>query len=145
MEGLRLIRDARPARFSRPMALLSAVATLLAALFLCFGAAQHTDGGGPSVVRAGAGAPAGVTLAAGTQARPFAGPGGERFSCPLDGRDCGLFPSLTPAVLTAPPLDPPLPAEAVAPLGQVAGPPALPGARALPRAPDLHALQVLRT
>ncbi|MCH0539084.1 hypothetical protein I3F58_05835 [Streptomyces sp. MUM 203J] len=153
MEGLPLIRGARPARLSRPMALVSAVATLLATLFLCLAPAQHTDGGGRSAARAGAPGevPAGVTLVAGAEAaagagaRPFAGLGSERFGCPLDDRGCGLFPSLTPAVLTAPPLDSPLPADTVAARGQVAGPVALPCARALPRAPDLHVLQVLRT
>ncbi|MEU7566301.1 hypothetical protein AB0A99_09830 [Streptomyces fradiae] len=41
MEGLRLIRITRPARFVRPMALVSAVVALLAALHLCSGPVGH--------------------------------------------------------------------------------------------------------
>ncbi|MGI5483088.1 hypothetical protein [Streptomyces lavendofoliae] len=73
------------------------------------------------------------------------GPMAAAYACPYDRGDCGLFPYLTAAVLTAPPLDPPPqtgdPAR-VAP-DRRAGPPAAAGAR--PRAPDLHVLQVLRT
>jgi hypothetical protein len=68
------------------------------------------------------------------------------YSCPYDKGDCGLLPALSPAVLTAPPLDAPPLADAQPPHF---GPPPptgrLPRSGALPRAPDLHVLQVLRT
>lgn len=133
MEGLRLIRNARPARRSRPMALVGAVATLLAALFLCFAPAGHADEG-PVGSRVAADAP-----------RVMEPHQDSRVSCPFDDRNCGLFPDLSPAVLTAPPLDPPLYAGGPAPLGQTYGPDRPGGAQPLPRAPDLHVLQVLRT
>ncbi|MFF0478663.1 hypothetical protein [Streptomyces sp. NPDC004284] len=122
------------------MALASAVATLLAALFLCLGTgpdgerAHHPQGPrvlqGPRVTAAVAEATA-VT--------------GE-YTCPYDRGGCSLFPSLSPAVLSAPPLDPPLheaggPPRLAPPSGD--GPARRSGAR--PRAPDLHVLQVLRT
>ncbi|MEU4347400.1 hypothetical protein [Streptomyces sp. NPDC023838] len=112
------------------MALLSAMATLLAALFLCL-----TAGGTASadpVPRA-------------QHAVPVSG--AAQYSCPSDRRDCGLFPHADPAVLTAPP-----PLDTSAPGGAHAvrtaavrpsGAPVRGGAR--PRAPGLHVLQVLRT
>ncbi|WP_017238937.1 hypothetical protein [Streptomyces sp. SS] len=104
------------------MALASAVATLLAALFLCLGAGPdredpHHEPG--ESLRA-------VTVV------------GE-YVCPYDRGGCSLFPSLSPAVLSAPPLDPPLDAAG----GPDDGPARRSGAQ--PRAPDLHVLQVLRT
>ncbi|MFF3977183.1 hypothetical protein [Streptomyces sp. NPDC001828] len=106
------------------MALLSAMATLLAALFIC--------------------------LAAGGEhpARPHGPPtsGAAPYVCPYDRGDCGLFPHDVPAVLTAPPQDAPAPAavQDVHPVSLRAGAASVwPGAR--PRAPDLHVLQVLRT
>ncbi|MEU5434771.1 hypothetical protein AB0G73_15540 [Streptomyces sp. NPDC020719] len=113
------------------MALLSAMATLLAALFLCL-----TAGG-----RASADA---VPAAHHITLRTVAGP--ARYSCPYDRGDCGLFPHADPAVLTAPPLDTPAPGAAHAvrtAAMRPAAPPVRSGAR--PRAPDLHVLQVLRT
>ncbi|MFJ1600709.1 hypothetical protein [Streptomyces sp. NPDC088261] len=121
------------------MALLSAVATLFAALFVCLGAVNGPAGdsargtGWESHHRAAA---------------PFT-PVNEpvaRYSCPYDGNDCGYFPHLSPAVLTVPP--PAAPPAAGVPHAQVepAAPDSRlprPGARA--RAPDLHVLQVLRT
>ncbi|KOG06798.1 hypothetical protein ADK34_41670 [Streptomyces viridochromogenes] len=114
---------------ARPMALASAVATLLAALFLCLGAGPdrqdpHHEPG--ESLRA-------VTVV------------GE-YVCPYDRGGCSLFPSLSPAVLSAPPLDPPLDAAGGPP--RLAAPPGDGPARrsgAQPRAPDLHVLQVLRT
>ncbi|MEU4066177.1 hypothetical protein AB0F25_27820 [Streptomyces wedmorensis] len=111
------------------MALASAVATLLAALFLCLGAGPdredpHHEPG--ESLRA-------VTVV------------GE-YVCPYDRGGCSLFPSLSPAVLSAPPLDPPLDAAGGPP--RLAAPPGDGPARrsgAQPRAPDLHVLQVLRT
>ncbi|OII61031.1 hypothetical protein BJP40_07260 [Streptomyces sp. CC53] len=156
MEGLRLIRLARPARASRPMALLGAVATLLAALFLCLGPSGHAADadGHPGALSARAGAPAAPSLPAAGAPRPFEayeayealhdGVGG-RYTCPLDGRDCGLLPSLTPAVLTAPPLDPPLHAHGAAVAARAPAPVLPSAAWSVPRAPDLHVLQVLRT
>lgn len=113
------------------MALVSAMATLLAALFLCL-----TAGGGASPDPA---APrAHHALVAG---------GAAQYSCPDDRGDCGLFPHADPAVLTAPPpLDAPAPGGAHTVRAATVLPPGAPvrgGAR--PRAPDLHVLQVLRS
>jgi hypothetical protein len=110
----------------RPTALLSAVATLLGALFFCLGP------GGP---KHGATAPPAYESLTATV-----------YSCPHDDDGCGMMPVLSPAVLTAPPLDAPPPAGAVpASFGPDpdAAPPHRSGAQA--RAPDLHVLQVMRT
>ncbi|WP_236240485.1 hypothetical protein [Streptomyces sp. CC228A] len=153
MEGLRLVRLARPARASRPMALLGAVATLLAALFLCLGPSGHAADadGHRGAVSARAGGAVSLSLPASGAVRPFEayravhdGTGG-RYACPLDGRHCGLLPSLTPAVLTAPPLDPPLHAHSAAAPARAPAPEPPSAAWSVPRAPDLHVLQVLRT
>ncbi|MER5205317.1 hypothetical protein [Streptomyces sp. NPDC002825] len=111
------------------MALASAVATLLAALFLCLGTGpERQDAHHEGEPR--------VTALAGT---------GE-YICPYDRGGCSLFPSLSPAVLSAPPLDAPLHAEGGTPR---LAPPSVDGTArrsdARPRAPDLHVLQVLRT
>lgn len=148
------MRSTRTAHTARPMALGSAVATLFAALFLCLGQAD-TDPG--AARKHGAHGEAGEFSAA-AAASPAAGrtggttrvvPGAraaDAYTCPYDRGDCGLFPHLTPGVLTAPPQDAP-PAPAGLPPGavpdRVAGGPRRTGA--LPRAPDLHVLQVLRT
>ncbi|MFJ7067008.1 hypothetical protein [Streptomyces sp. NPDC101115] len=111
------------------MALASAVATLLGALFLCLGV----------------GAPAERAEHERT-AHATQGDRYVQYACPYDRGDCSLFPALSPAVLSAPPLDPPLHAE-----GGLPRPEASPAggrmllADARPRAPDLHVLQVLRT
>lgn len=110
------------------MALVSAVATLLAALFVCLGvgdAVGHDER---------------------TRAHHERTTGADEYVCPYDRGDCSLFPSLSPAVLTAPPLDPPSQAEGRFPrLGPSYDPVRAPHADARPRAPDLHVLQVLRT
>ncbi|MFF8410326.1 hypothetical protein [Streptomyces omiyaensis] len=141
------LRLERPYRHARPLALVSAAATLLAALFVCLGSGPAGPGGHPGhgrTVGAGPGSVSGT--AAGPAATPVPGTGRAAYVCPYDRGDCSLFPSLSPAVLGAPPLDPPLHAEdrlprfdALARDGAAGGP----GVR--PRAPDLHVLQVLRT
>ncbi|MFD4374571.1 hypothetical protein [Streptomyces sp. NPDC058486] len=125
------------------MALVSAVATLLAALFVCLGSGPGGPDGHPGHGRAAPKAPA--TAPAAT---PVSGPVSERaaYVCPYDRGDCSLFPSLSPAVLSAPPLDPPLHTEDRLPRFDTLaadGASRDPGVR--PRAPDLHVLQVLRT
>ncbi|MFE5731519.1 hypothetical protein ACFQ7A_11540 [Streptomyces sp. NPDC056528] len=117
------------------MALVSAVATLLAALFFCSGTGPGSGTGshhGAVPERQGQAATA-VAVAV-------------EYVCPYDRGGCSLFPSLSPAVLSAPPLDPPLQAADGLPrLAPVSGdgPARRSGVR--PRAPDLHVLQVLRT
>ncbi len=129
---------ARRTRITRPMALLSAVATLFAALFVCLGAVDGPAGDsarGPDSHHRAAAAPFTPVN------EPVA-----RYSCPYDGNDCGYFPHLSPAVLTVPPPAAPLDAGVPYPLVGPAAPDGRlprPGARA--RAPDLHVLQVLRT
>ncbi|MFE4910239.1 hypothetical protein ACFRCX_01560 [Streptomyces sp. NPDC056652] len=132
-------------RVTRPTALLSAVATLLAALFICLGAepdgtgVHHPDG--PAAVADGGayGPAAGTTIRDRAEAE-------ARYTCPYDKGDCGLFPHQSPAVLTVPPPATPLVGdvqpshlEPPFPTGRV------PRSGALARAPDLHVLQVLRT
>ncbi|MEW2632438.1 hypothetical protein AB0903_12455 [Streptomyces sp. NPDC048389] len=119
-------RAYRLSRHTRPTALLSAVATLLGALFICLGpGGTHHDATTP---------PAYEPLAA------------AAYSCPYDEGGCGMMPVPSPAVLTAPPLDAPPPAGAALPSvgpDPDAAPPHRSGAQA--RAPDLHVLQVMRT
>ncbi|MFJ3611208.1 hypothetical protein [Streptomyces hydrogenans] len=137
------LRLERPYRHARPMALVSAVATLLAALFVCLGSGPAGPGGHTGHARAAAAAPA---ASPGPAATPVPGTGAAAYVCPYDRGDCSLFPSLSPAVLSAPPLDPPLHTEDRLPrVDALAGDGAGrdPGVR--PRAPDLHVLQVLRT
>ncbi|WP_411074247.1 hypothetical protein [Streptomyces sp. cmx-4-7] len=117
------------------MALVSAVATLLAALFFC-------SGTGPG---AGAESHHGAVPERQGQGQAATAVAVE-YVCPYDRGGCSLFPSLSPAVLSAPPLDPPLQAADGPPrLAPVSGdgPARRSGVR--PRAPDLHVLQVLRT
>jgi hypothetical protein len=108
------------ARTARPMALVSAAVTLLGALFICLT---------PSVPHHAA--PADVPAA---------------YTRPYDDGACGLLPLVEPAVLTTPPPGTPLAAGAQP---RHLEPPAptdrLPRSGALPRAPGLHVLQVLRT
>ncbi|MFI9585636.1 hypothetical protein ACIHCQ_28180 [Streptomyces sp. NPDC052236] len=119
------------------MALVSAAATLLGALLICLSpAAPHQSthtASPPDVVQTA------VTAATATSYT-------YTYTCPYDKRGCGLLPLVAPAVLTAPPPDAPLPSGAQPPHFD---PPAatgrLPRSGALPRAPDLHVLQVLRT
>ncbi|MHC5700740.1 hypothetical protein OTC26_004635 [Streptomyces tirandamycinicus] len=146
------MRNARTAHAARPTALLSAVATLLAALFVCLGQADtgpgaardhgtHRGNGGSAVSSSPAG---GHTV--GTTRTVAPAESATAYSCPYDRGDCAIYPHLGPAVLTAQTQDAP-PAAAGLPRGavpdRVAGGP--PRTGALPRAPDLHALQVLRT
>ncbi|QXE37211.1 hypothetical protein KQY30_26335 [Streptomyces sp. GMY02] len=143
-------------RSTRPTALVSAVATLYAALFICLapGAGSAVDPGrGTAGGHGRNGSPAAVSTAAKTGAGSSAGRAGTvrhhaeaRFTCPYDGGDCGLFAHHSPAVLTVPPPAPPLaagvqlqPRALPYPTGQA------PRSGAHARAPDLHVLQVLRT
>lgn len=123
---MRGTRTDRLRRTERPTALLSAVATLLGALFICLGpAGPHHDRTGPS-------APEFPTVTA--------------YSCPDDDGGYGPLPRLSPAVLTAPPLDTPVEAGTEPPRpgpSADAGRPDRSGVRA--RAPDLYVLQALRT
>ncbi|MBP2581699.1 hypothetical protein J3A78_002177 [Streptomyces sp. PvR006] len=142
-------RLVRPSQHARPMALVSAVATLLAALFFCLGAGPgpeaHHAGAGPGAASGSAGTATGAAARTATTARAATGTVVE-YICPYDRGGCSLFPSLSPAVLSAPPLDPPLHAADGLPRVE---PPSGDGAArrsgVRPRAPDLHVLQVLRT
>ncbi|MET7711149.1 hypothetical protein [Streptomyces sp. NPDC005407] len=130
MGGSRLNHIARTAR---PMALLSAVATLLGALFICTSPAATPSG--PHHARA-------VSATSATSASDVE----TAYTCPYDRGACGLLPLVRPAVLTAPPLDAPLGAGAQPPhLGPPPPASRLPRSEPLPRAPGLHVLQVLRT
>ncbi|MFD3482064.1 hypothetical protein [Streptomyces sp. NPDC058665] len=144
-------------RHARPTALLSAVATLLAALYFCLTPldTHHSASSSPTAEAAAdtatetaAGiARTGITLRTeveGTAVRPAAPP---EYTCPYDPSGCRFLPHLSPAVLTAPHPADPLGTGDVSPAR-----PALPPSTgqvsrsgALPRAPDLHVLQVLRT
>ncbi|MFI8099713.1 hypothetical protein [Streptomyces sp. NPDC086023] len=119
----------RHGRTRRHVALLCALGTLLAALFLCTG----TGSSGP------------VRDPGGAVARHAAEAHRAAYVCPYDLPGCSPFSHLTPGVLTAPPPAAALPAVVPPPAG-----PDLPAGRRLPpepsaRAPDLHVLQVLRT
>ncbi|MEV7424675.1 hypothetical protein [Streptomyces sp. NPDC091212] len=116
-------------RNARPTALVSAVATLFAALFVCLSPGP----GAPEPHHAERSATA-------------VGQAQTEYVCPYGKGDCGLAPHLSQAVLTVPPPVAALPGgprishlEPERPVGQVARS----GAQA--RAPDLHVLQVLRT
>ncbi|MFB7866878.1 hypothetical protein [Streptomyces sp. NPDC056069] len=146
-----------PPRHARPLALASAVATLLGALFLCLGVGHPETG--HSADRARHATADDPVDAAGRPGRADAGRTGpvtgrtgpvavaaDQYVCPYERGGCSLFPSLSPAVLSAPPLDPPLHAAGGTP--RFTTPPLSGGAPrsgARPRAPDLHVLQVLRT
>ncbi|ALC23572.1 hypothetical protein ACH46N_08000 [Streptomyces pristinaespiralis] len=137
-------RTDRLSRTARPTALLSAVATLLGALFICLGPAG-THHGKPSPRTHGPGATAAAGFGAPDGAGVFPA---TAYSCPYDDGGCGLLPVLSPAVLTVPPPQLDAPLEAGAPLPHP-GPAADAGGQGrsgvLARAPDLHVLQVLRT
>ncbi|MGW8599226.1 hypothetical protein ACWGLB_09850 [Streptomyces sp. NPDC055893] len=144
-------RLVRPSQHARPMALVSAVATLLAALFFCLGAGPgpeaHHTGTGPGAASGSAGTGTSAAARTATTAARAATAGTVvEYICPYDRGGCSLFPSLSPAVLSAPPLDPPLHAADGLPRVE---PPSGDGAArrsgVRPRAPDLHVLQVLRT
>ncbi|MFD5097957.1 hypothetical protein [Streptomyces albidochromogenes] len=116
----------------RPMALLSAVATLLAALFVCLGMSpesrEHHPGGG--------------SVAAVTAVPPA--PDRPAYVCPYDSSHCGVLPHLSPAVLTVPPPAAPVTDEPLYRAPPAAAGPA-PGCGAPARAPGRHVLQVMRT
>ncbi|QES05798.1 hypothetical protein DEJ44_09315 [Streptomyces venezuelae] len=125
-------RLVRPSRHARPMALVSAVATLLAALFFCLGSGPERHHEAAPSAAARATHPVSVATA--------------EYVCPYDRGGCSLFPSLSPAVLSAPPLDPPLhAADGLPRLDPPSGDGPARRAGVRPRAPDLHVLQVLRT
>ncbi|MFF5566663.1 hypothetical protein ACFY7Z_13050 [Streptomyces sp. NPDC012623] len=134
-------------RNARPTALVSAVATLFAALFVCLSPGPGASGPGASGPGAHAPHHAERTATAVGQAHQTAvGQAHSEFVCPYGKGDCGLTPHLNQAVLTVPPPAAALPGgprisylEPERPGGQVARS----GAQA--RAPDLHVLQVLRT
>lgn len=109
------------------MALLSAVATLLAALFICSATDAPAPRRGGSVVS-------------------LAGAPDARYDCPYDRGHCTLFPRMGTAVLTVQPPTAPLAADSGSPHlehAHAGGRALRSGTRA--RAPDLHVLQVLRT
>ncbi|WP_240135910.1 hypothetical protein [Streptomyces sp. MUM 178J] len=140
-------RPGRLAYTARPTALTTAVATLLGALFLCLGAAAdpHHASAAPAGISAGISAGAFGFAAEGAQ-RPL-NPTRSAYTCPYDEGRCALTPVTSAAVLTGPPTDAPVDADASS---VRAAPPAtdhgrLPRGEARPRAPDLHVLQVLRT
>ncbi|MGR8010837.1 hypothetical protein [Streptomyces hypolithicus] len=149
MGALRRSRTGRITRTTRPTALLSAVAALLAAIFVCLGSQDSGPGAGAEPGPLAGGGPRqqhvavaehGAVSAYGAVAS-YRGPA---YLCPYDSRHCGAFPHLSPAVLTAPP-----PATEVSAEPQRLAPP--PDARpvrdtdALARAPGRHVLQVMRT
>ncbi|MFF0742661.1 hypothetical protein ACFYVL_19915 [Streptomyces sp. NPDC004111] len=138
MGGLRHTRNSRTGRHERPartrgiarvrrgVALLCAATALFGALLICLGPAPASaSGGGP---HAAAPSPAPV------------------YNCPYEQGHCGVFPHLSPAILTAPSQD--APPEALALPVRRADGTAPAGVRrgdgAWPRAPGPHVLQVLR-
>lgn len=129
------------------MALVSAVATLLAALFFCLGSgpgSHHEPAGAHTGARAAGNAAAPISTVTG--AAPVVGEVAVEYVCPYDRGGCSLFPSLSPAVLSAPPLDPPPHAAGGPPrLDPPSGDGQARRSGPRPRAPDLHVLQVLRT
>lgn len=119
-------------RVTRRTALMSAVATLFAALFICLG-----PGTGPA--EADSHHMNGISVAPQHHIE-------KRFGCPYDKGTCRFIPHLSPAVLTVPPPAAPLSAGFSQPRPgspPAAGRPARSGPFARP--PDLHVLQVLRT
>ncbi|MEV7415805.1 hypothetical protein [Streptomyces sp. NPDC089919] len=134
-------QDTGQGRDTRPVALLCALGTLLAALFLC---AAAGSGAAPGAGYGTAEAP-GVQTAAAVHHPHSRAAMQAAYLCPYELPGCSPFSHLTPGVLTTPPPVAPLPALPV----PAAGPARRPGPR-LPagppaRAPDLHVLQVLRT
>lgn len=147
-------------RSTRPTALVSAVATLYAALFICLAPGSGSGSAMDSARGTGGGhgrngSPAAVSTATSTEAGSPADQARAtsvrhhaeaRFTCPYDGGDCGLFTHHSPAVLTVPPPAPPLAAGVQLPPRALPYPTGqAPRSGAHARAPDLHVLQVLRT
>ncbi|MDH2388664.1 hypothetical protein QCN29_07665 [Streptomyces sp. HNM0663] len=145
-------RPGRLAYTARPTALTTAVATLLGALFLCLGPAadpHHASAAAPARTSVGifAGNSAGAFGFAAEGAQRPLNPTRSAYTCPYDEGRCALTPVASAAVLTGPPTDAPVDADAssvrAAPPAKDHGRP--PRGEARPRAPDLHVLQVLRT
>ncbi|MEU7022947.1 hypothetical protein ABZ990_20130 [Streptomyces sp. NPDC046203] len=164
-----------PPRHARPLALASAVATLLGALSLCLGltglfgapAGQGHHGApydpwaaasratAPTAVPAAGSATAHTAYAPYAAHPPYTATGGvtpsafrgeQRYSCPYESGGCSLFPALSPAVLGAPAHDaPPHTADRLPLFSAPHLSGRMPRSGAQPRAPDLHVLQVLRT
>ncbi|MER7761389.1 hypothetical protein [Streptomyces sp. NPDC097619] len=140
-------------RVARPVALVCALGTLVAALMLCVRpAGGHPAGTVPaaSAVRASAARTATGPDAAAPPAHraPVAhrapAAGHAAYSCPDGMPGCSRLGHRTPGILTVPPPGSPGPEL------PVLVPRSRPEGRALPvqppaRAPDLHVLQVLRT
>lgn len=127
------------------MVLLSAVATLFAALFVCL--STGAEPGSESRERHGTAAvdvalPVPVAAAAAAAAAPAQDR--HAYLCPYDSQPCGAFPHLSPAVLTVPPPATPVTTEPQHVAPRAATDPVC-GAGALPRAPGRHVLQVMRT
>ncbi|MCX5201615.1 hypothetical protein OG897_09150 [Streptomyces sp. NBC_00237] len=94
MGGLRHIRTgSTTCRFRRGVALLCAATALLGALLTCLSPGSRASTGGPDTWRT----PHHAT------AVPYAT--APAYNCPYDRGGCGVFPHLSPAVLTAPPQD----------------------------------------
>jgi hypothetical protein len=109
------------------MALLSAMATLLAALFICAMTEDPAPPGGGTVIS-------------------LAGTADARYDCPYDRGHCALFEQVSTAVLTVPPPTAPLAADTgPTHLGHAHAGGRMPRSGTHARAPDLHVLQVLRT
>ncbi len=144
MGGLRQSRTGRTRRTTRPIALLSAVATLLVALFVCLGAGFEPGSEPREHHGAAAGAALPVPVASPAAAAAAPARDGHAYVCPYDSQHCGAFPHLSPAVLTVPPPATPVTAEPQHCAPQAATDPVR-GAGALPRAPGRHVLQVMRT
>lgn len=140
-------------RDARPTALLSAVVTLLAALYVCLGPADtHHAASPPTTVTAAGpdaahGAGAGITLRTDVERTAARQAGAPEYTCPYDRSNCRFIPHLSPAVLTAPHPADPLGTHDMSPahLARPTGTGQLSRSGAFPRAPDLHVLQVLRT
>ncbi|WP_328970685.1 hypothetical protein [Streptomyces sp. NBC_00239] len=123
-------------RVVRPVALACALATLVAALFLC---ARPVAGHGTGSDRA-----ATAVLSHPSSPSSPSSPGHGAYDCPGGMPGCSGFVHGTPAVLTvplpaAPAAGPPAPVPMPRPVSRVLPP------QPLARAPDLHVLQVLRT
>ncbi|MFK0222583.1 hypothetical protein ACIQWN_30880 [Streptomyces vinaceus] len=145
MGGWEHIRRGRIGRHTRRRAVIAvALSVLFGALFLCVRPGEpHTSAA--SAVAAAA-APADAPADAAAAPAPPAG-AGVRAVCvaPDDPPGCSPFSHVAPGVLPAPPPAQAVPGSVPDPVARVAG-----GGQARPhgtlaRAPDLHALQVLRT
>ncbi|MFF0214882.1 hypothetical protein [Streptomyces vinaceus] len=134
MGGWEHIRRGRIGRHTRRRAVIAvALSVLFGALFLCVRPGEpHTSAASAVAAAAAPALPAGA---------------GVRAVCvaPDDPPGCSPFSHVAPGVLPAPPPAQAVPGSVPDPVARVAG-----GGQARPhgtlaRAPDLHALQVLRT